>query len=104
VSDIWPDTTILSPSREATPLITPDIRHTEILKYYYFVPLKRGHPSYQARYQRHQRFKKLTFLSLSRKATPLIRPDIRHTEILKYYYFVPLKRGHPSYQARYQTH
>ena len=29
----------------------------------------------------------------------LARPDFRFTEIVKYYYIVSLKRGHPSYQA-----
>jgi hypothetical protein len=29
----------------------------------------------------------------------LARPDFRCTEIVKYYYIVSLKRGHPSYQA-----
>jgi hypothetical protein len=67
-------------------------------------------------------------LSLSRKATPLIRSDFRHrgskipfncpsqerppllsgqildTEVVKYHLIVPLKKSHPSYQAKFQIH
>jgi hypothetical protein len=40
----------------------------------------------------------------SNQISPLLSGQISEcTEILKYYYFVPLKKGHPSYQARYQT-
>ena len=34
---------------------------------------------------------------LPSKATPLIRPDFRCTEIVKYYWLIPLKRGHPYF-------
>ena len=37
------------------------------------------------------------------KATSLIRTDFRCTEIVKYYYIVPLKRDHPSYKATPST-
>jgi hypothetical protein len=33
-----------------------------------------------------------------------MRPDFRCTEIVKYYLVVPLKRDHPSYEARFQMH
>jgi hypothetical protein len=93
----------LSLSREATPLIRPDIRHTEILKYYYCVPLKRGHPLIRPDI-RHTDSKILLFYPLQERP-PLLSGQIsEYTEILKYYYFVPLKKGHPSYQARYQAH
>jgi hypothetical protein len=40
----------------------------------------------------------------SREAIPLIRPDLWYTEIVNYYWNVPLKRSHPSYQARFMIH
>ena len=39
-------------------------------------------------------------MSLSRETTPLMRPDFRCTEIVKYYLVVPLKRDHPSYHLQ----
>jgi hypothetical protein len=41
----------------------------------------------------------ITVVPLPPKATPLIRPDFRYIEIVKYYEIVPLKRGYPSYKA-----
>ena len=35
---------------------------------------------------------------LSPKATPLIRPDVRSTERVKYYQYVAIMRGHLSYK------
>jgi hypothetical protein len=49
----------MSPSREVTSLIMPDIRGTDIVKEYKMSP--------------------------SREVTPLIRPDIRCTDIVKEY-------------------
>ena len=35
------------------------------------------------------------------KATPLISPDLRCTEVIKYYLIVPLKKDHPSCKATF---
>ena len=36
---------------------------------------------------------------LPSKATPLFRPDCNCSVIVKYYYIIPLKRGHLSYKV-----
>ena len=37
----------------------------------------------------------------SYKATPLIRPDFRCTDTVKYYYIISLKRDHPFLQSNF---
>jgi hypothetical protein len=62
----------LSLSREATSLIRPDVKCTDLVK---------------------------AKLSPSRETTSLIMPDFKHTEIVKYNQINLVKGGHPSYMA-----
>jgi hypothetical protein len=60
----------------------PNIRYTEVVKYYFIVPLKKAP---DIRYTEVVKYYLIV---------PLKRaPDIRYTEIVKYYFIVPLKRA-----------
>ena len=124
----------MSPTGEVTPLIRPDFKckllqtcflqgrslllsgQISTVNYYKHVSHRRGHPSYQARFQ----LLITTNMSPTGEVTPLISPDFNckflqtclpqerpplltgQISNVNYYKHFSYRRGHPSYQPRFQ--